>query len=337
MDRNVTIDIAKGIGIILVVLGHLSSPQYDIGWLSHMHAFIYQFHMPLFFFLSGMFLKTEETWKVFLKKKITRLYVPYVVSNLVFLAIYVVAHFLNSEQTVPIDTVKHAIKIVLGMAVTPLGGATWFLFVLFIAQVALYMLHVSLRKINEHYLTIFLVLAAIAGMLIQPESLAAKSLVAMSFLDLGQTMSQTGLRTLQKESTPFRYGLVILFTGVVVIGSITNTVDMSQGEYGNPILFYLFSMAGIMMVFYVSDILSKTQILKSFLCYLGTSTIWILIFHFLAFRVVNIIQIITYHEEFNTVFSHPCARLSGLWPVVYFIAGISIPLTFKSLYRAKNA
>lgn len=40
------VDVAKGIGIILVVLGHNQSPDYII-------KFIYSFHMPLFFFLSG--------------------------------------------------------------------------------------------------------------------------------------------------------------------------------------------------------------------------------------------------------------------------------------------
>jgi fucose 4-O-acetylase-like acetyltransferase len=43
------IDIAKGIGIILVVVGHTSTPLY-------LHNIIYQFHMPLFFILSGLFL-----------------------------------------------------------------------------------------------------------------------------------------------------------------------------------------------------------------------------------------------------------------------------------------
>ena len=39
------IDTAKGIGLLCVILGHLSIPYLDM-W-------IYFFHMPLFFFLSG--------------------------------------------------------------------------------------------------------------------------------------------------------------------------------------------------------------------------------------------------------------------------------------------
>lgn len=52
--RITEFDIAKGIGILLVVLGHcLPTDNY---W----RIFIYSFHMPLFFFLSGAVLKISD-------------------------------------------------------------------------------------------------------------------------------------------------------------------------------------------------------------------------------------------------------------------------------------
>ena len=45
------IENAKGIGILLVVLGHNDMNAYH----PTLHRFIYAFHMPLFFFLSGIF------------------------------------------------------------------------------------------------------------------------------------------------------------------------------------------------------------------------------------------------------------------------------------------
>lgn len=42
--RDSTIDIAKGIGIFLVVLGHFTV------FASPLYHYIYLFHMPLFFF-----------------------------------------------------------------------------------------------------------------------------------------------------------------------------------------------------------------------------------------------------------------------------------------------
>lgn len=70
------IDIIKGIGIFLVVLGHVYRDNVVQNWL-------YSFHMPLFFMVSGWLFNYEKIKSVsFLeitKKKIRALMVPYVV------------------------------------------------------------------------------------------------------------------------------------------------------------------------------------------------------------------------------------------------------------------
>lgn len=53
-ERNNSIDIARGIGIILLVLGHIVTGN------SYLFNWIFSFHMPLFFFLSGMCVKEEK-------------------------------------------------------------------------------------------------------------------------------------------------------------------------------------------------------------------------------------------------------------------------------------
>ena len=73
LNRNVSIDIAKGIGIILMVVGHSSVPDY-------IRHYIYIYHMPLFFIVAG-YLFNYEKWKgkifKFSKKKAERLIIPY--------------------------------------------------------------------------------------------------------------------------------------------------------------------------------------------------------------------------------------------------------------------
>lgn len=55
------VDFAKGIGIILVVYGHVARGVYNAGMIENQGLFklvdsiIYSFHMPLFFFLAGLF------------------------------------------------------------------------------------------------------------------------------------------------------------------------------------------------------------------------------------------------------------------------------------------
>ena len=56
------IDMAKGYGIIAVFIGHMVQN-------SALGLFVYSFHLPLFFFLSGYLFKPEASFVSFLKKK----------------------------------------------------------------------------------------------------------------------------------------------------------------------------------------------------------------------------------------------------------------------------
>lgn len=64
------LDIAKGIAIFLVVVGH----TVDHGTIRHL---IFSFHMPLFFILAGFTLRPKP-WKVVLTSSAKRLLLPYV-------------------------------------------------------------------------------------------------------------------------------------------------------------------------------------------------------------------------------------------------------------------
>lgn len=72
-NRKVWIDISKGVGIILVVIGHVVSEK------SIAHRYIYMFHMPLFFIISGyLFNETKvRTFSSLFIGKVKRLMVPF--------------------------------------------------------------------------------------------------------------------------------------------------------------------------------------------------------------------------------------------------------------------
>lgn len=63
MKRDDAIDIAKAIGILLMILGHC----HGIPWI--LRNFIFSFHMPLFFIFSGFFYKTPQNMNEMVKKK----------------------------------------------------------------------------------------------------------------------------------------------------------------------------------------------------------------------------------------------------------------------------
>src|SRR5512138_690385 len=72
--RVAYVDIAKGIGIILVVMGHN-----DFALISPFaHKLIYSFHMPMFFFMSGMFFKPDVPFWSFIQNRFSRVLKPFV-------------------------------------------------------------------------------------------------------------------------------------------------------------------------------------------------------------------------------------------------------------------
>lgn len=91
MNRISWIDIAKGLGIFLVVVGHTLIGLYNANIKISETAFcffttyIYSFHMPLFFFLSGWFIdrSLKNGFFSFLKSKLIYIAYPYFIWSLI--------------------------------------------------------------------------------------------------------------------------------------------------------------------------------------------------------------------------------------------------------------
>ena len=112
-SRLYWLDIAKGITILLMVLGHTSIPLV-------LSNFIWAFHMPLFFIASGWTTNWQKTdFKGFIKKKSRTLLLPFLVYSLIVLLIYTLQGW---------DSVIHLIYNGWG------AYALWFVPVLFLAS-----------------------------------------------------------------------------------------------------------------------------------------------------------------------------------------------------------
>lgn len=63
------LDIAKGIGMLCVIAGHMG--------IDKITALVYPFHMPLFFLVSGYLLDTYQDMRRYMRKKMRQLLIPY--------------------------------------------------------------------------------------------------------------------------------------------------------------------------------------------------------------------------------------------------------------------
>lgn len=88
-ERNTILDIAKGLTIILVVVGHFMPENSPAAYVSLNH-WIYSFHMPTFFFLSGYVYESyrkDIPYVEFVWKKFRRLMIPYLFVSILIISI----------------------------------------------------------------------------------------------------------------------------------------------------------------------------------------------------------------------------------------------------------
>ena len=139
--RTAWIDAVKGLGIILVVLGHMRYPPGDISSL--LKNSIYLFHMPLFFFMSGWTYR-KKPFLISARTQTQRILIPYVsflvlivVADLVATRLFGMDSFTNAS-----GWPKFIAKLLLGGAAlnTPLS-VFWFLTCLFATAISYNLLY----------------------------------------------------------------------------------------------------------------------------------------------------------------------------------------------------
>lgn len=125
-SRVTYLDLAKGVGIILVVLGHMENIPGELRiWIS-------SFHMPLFFVISGMLIamKKEEnrTLSDNLVKKAKGILIPYMWFSFIYIPIDIMNLYIQNVD-------KHTFVQNILDSVTMAGvSVMWFLPALFIAE-----------------------------------------------------------------------------------------------------------------------------------------------------------------------------------------------------------
>ncbi|MCQ1535101.1 acyltransferase family protein [Methanosarcina sp. KYL-1] len=139
------IDALKGFGIILVILGHLPT-------FPELHTYIYSFHIPLFFFISGYLFSKEKytTAKKYVTSRIRGLIWPYFSFTLLSYIIFVMTSYSLSEHKFLLpyegDIMKTFYSMLYASAnsthfeLVIINQTLWFLPCLFITSMIFYLL-----------------------------------------------------------------------------------------------------------------------------------------------------------------------------------------------------
>lgn len=157
------IDIAKAIGILLMILGHCSV----IPYMPYRH-FIFTFHMPLFFILSGYFYKKKNI-KISLKRDAKHLLIPYFATCGAIIILTLVVCIIKGQYKPMLSIIAASLigsgspHSCLYLSQLPSIGAIWFFPALFVCKNVYNSLAVyDIKKRLIYSITIY-VIATIIG------------------------------------------------------------------------------------------------------------------------------------------------------------------------------
>ncbi|MBL4872218.1 MAG: acyltransferase family protein [Rhodobacteraceae bacterium] len=135
------IEVGKGIGITLVVVGHLVAVStFGPDWYAALKRLIYQFHMPLFMYLSGFSFAWIRPFNLgipfvtFLKKRASRLLIPFAVFGAIIILAKYGAQFIVFVDNAPDSLGAGFVALVIDTEKSP-ALSIWYVFVLFVFSV----------------------------------------------------------------------------------------------------------------------------------------------------------------------------------------------------------
>lgn len=268
------IDTAKGIGLLCVILGHLSIPLVD--------TVVYFFHMPLFFFLSGfVFSGGKYDFSTFLKKKVRSLVIPYFTLGSGIFGFFCIVYAMEGRPG------GDYLEMLKNFLIQEHYWTVWFLACLFLTELICYGLHRILgsRPQAETALSglvcAFGILRYRLGWGSLPWNLDV-ALVAQFFFHMGfrSRCLAPKLESFDRLAPAAKLlaagGLMVLGVGLgfVCIRISGASMDMSVGWYGNVLLIFPAAFCGILGV-----ILFSRMIRWQWLQWLGRNTMLIFGWH----------------------------------------------------------
>lgn len=269
-ERMPLYDAAKGICIISVVMGHLNL----------FSRFLYFYHLLVFFFISGLFLGSNKySFIEFLKKRIIRLYIPYVVFS------FIIAILFDSGN---LTSLKYIIRIFLFDSKVPLTGTFWYVPCLFINSLIAFLIEKYIKK-TSYLCSILLIAICMCFALSRTEISLYYNLqfvpwiqVVFIFAILFKRYNLVSLFSKFKNCIIILLGTIIIYILLYLFTEIN--ISIVSGKFSNIFIWMLLIILGVSFVFSFSSILQFFSVL----CYIGKASFYIMCFHFVIFALLNI-------------------------------------------------
>lgn len=246
------IDVAKGYGTILVIYAHLG-----VGTL---WTWMYSFHLPLFFFLSGYVFSTKHDFGNFILKKIKSIVIPYFCLGIPMVAFSLLWNMINYNLSYAVADVIDRLKLLLYQQRL---WTLWFMACLFFLNILFYLVVKICRK-NWIVMVISMILPLVGLYYYKSGGTPMYwnidvCVMAIPFFAVGYLYK---LYAKQVDDVIMKKGIsIIAFVIFAVVNIITWRLsldesglglEMFESNYGHPIFTYIAAFAGIFCVVIVS-------------------------------------------------------------------------------------
>ncbi len=286
-ERINWVDVARGIGVLLVIYGHglAATP---------LRFIIYSFHMPLFFFLSGLVFhkRKNEKYLTVLKKDFKRILIPYFIFAAISFTLWL--------SNIPFDRIRWdlVLKQIVGIfygsgnnGYLAINIVLWFLPCLFIVKQIFWFISRLEIKLIIPILFLFSALGYSFYVFMPNLKLPfgfESALTGVVFFGAGYLWNFMPEKITQIFKKYMLVFLAILIT-LTIIFSITNfslynhQVDLRLNRINNYFLFYLAAFSGIISIALISMKANKNKFLE----YLGRNSLLLFVWHLVVFSYIS--------------------------------------------------
>ena len=271
------IDTLRGLAMFFVVLGHAFIDKNNV-----IRNYIYSFHMPLFFFISGLTTQRKDIKVIdYLKKKTKSILIPYIFLN-IFMLLYKIIMNFSVGMYPSLNIFKSLGALFIGYGDSIPCIQSWFLLALFIMDLFFFML-TKITK-NDKQLTLGVTIMFILGCIISKTNSELllfwhidTALVGILFYYLGYIFMKY-IDKLNIIINNTKSILLIIFTLPLgyYLQYLNGRVSMNGNNYNNISLFLLSSLITIFsLIIFTNIILKKDKLFKG----VGVMSIFYLGYH----------------------------------------------------------
>jgi fucose 4-O-acetylase-like acetyltransferase len=263
--RTNFVDMAKGFAILFVVLGHIASP---------LGNFIFAWHMPLFFFLSGFFIKSEKKIKDMFWGNFRKLMISFYIFATLGLFLTVLKNILLDR--VGWNFLDNLVGTYLWMDMSLMdhyGLVLWFLPALFWGKLFVFFLVKKLKNLFVIFLFLMLVFFILLITKINLPFELDAGLMSAPWIFCGYYYYKY-IHQFVKEK------IFILFTPVLFLPFLSiSSMNIATNTYANPIYNFSYALLMISIVVALMCIFEKLNISRRIFTFLGLNSMFIFIFH----------------------------------------------------------